>query len=177
MSKGFYYFRIKMAYKGTNDQGAIVTIKSEDLVMATCYTEAEQIAYKLAEGKDEFGEVDIEIVRTKIAEVAYNDTFVTDTELICGLISYFFEESEDTEVGLYQVALVFYDTDEKSGKTKTSNSTIYVPAYSSAEAIENIRIYLKQVGETREYTIRNVKYDKAQSVMVTPQVHKNNIIP
>ncbi|MCS2981808.1 DUF4494 domain-containing protein [Bacteroides xylanisolvens] len=36
-----------MAYKGTNDLGAIVPIKSEDLVMATCYTEAEQIAYKL----------------------------------------------------------------------------------------------------------------------------------
>ena len=41
--------------------------------MATCYTEAEQIAYKLTEGKDEFGDVDVEIVRTKISEVAYND--------------------------------------------------------------------------------------------------------
>ena len=50
MSKDFNYFRIKMAYKGTNDLGAIVPIKSEDLVMATCYTEAEQIAYKLTEG-------------------------------------------------------------------------------------------------------------------------------
>ena len=50
-----------MAYKGTNDLGAIVPIKSEDLVMATCYTEAEQIAYKLTEGKDEFGDVDVEI--------------------------------------------------------------------------------------------------------------------
>ena len=98
--------------------------------MATCYTEAEQIAYKLTEGKDEFGDVDVEIVRTKISEVAYNDTFATDTELICGLISYFFEESEDTEVGLYQVSLVYYDVDEKTGKTKSSNSTIYVPAYS-----------------------------------------------
>lgn len=86
MSKDFNYFRIKMAYKGTNDLGAIVPIKSEDLVMATCYTEAEQIAYKLTEGKDEFGDVDVEIVRTKISEVAYNDTFATDTELICGLI-------------------------------------------------------------------------------------------
>lgn len=175
MSKDFNYFRIKMAYKGTNDLGAIVPIKSEDLVMATCYTEAEQIAYKLAEGKDEFGDVDIEIVRTKISEVAYNDTFATDTELICGLISYFFEESEDTEVGLYQVYLVYYDVDEKTGKTKSSNSTIYVPAYSSSEAIENIRTYLKRAGETREYTIRNVKYDKAQSVMVTPETHQNNI--
>lgn len=114
MSKDFNYFRIKMAYKGTNDLGAIVPIKSEDLVMATCYTEAEQIAYKLTEGKDEFGDVDVEIVRTKISEVAYNDTFATDTELICGLISYFFEESEDTEVGLYQVSLVYYDVDEKT---------------------------------------------------------------
>jgi len=34
MSKDFNYFRIKMAYKGTNDLGAIVPIKSEDLVMA-----------------------------------------------------------------------------------------------------------------------------------------------
>ena len=175
MSKDFNYFRIKMAYKGTNDLGAIVPIKSEDLVMATCYTEAEQIAYKLTEGKDEFGDVDVEIVRTKISEVAYNDTFATDTELICGLISYFFEESEDTEVGLYQVSLVYYDVDEKTGKTKSSNSTIYVPAYSSSEAIENIRTYLKRAGETREYTIRNVKYDKAQSVMVTPETHQNNI--
>lgn len=108
MSKDFNYFRIKMAYKGANDLGAIVPIKSEDLVMATCYTEAEQIAYKLAEGKDEFGDVDIEIVRTKISEVAYNDTFATDTELICGLISYFFEESEDTEVGLYCIKYLLF---------------------------------------------------------------------
>ena len=168
MSKDFNYFRIKMAYKGTNDLGAIVPIKSEDLVMATCYTEAEQNAYK-------FGDVDIYIVRTKISEFDYNDTFATDTELICGLISYFFEESEDTEVGLYQVSLVYYDVDEKTGKTRSSNSTIYVPAYSSSEAIENIRTYLKRAGETREYTIRNVKYDKAQSVMVTPETHQNNI--
>ena len=179
MSKDFNYFRIKMAYKGTNDLGAIVPIKSEDLVMATCYTEAEQIVrmtgvfVSLANFK--IGDVDVEIVRTKISEVAYNDTFATDTELICGLISYFFEESEDTEVGLYQVSLVYYDVDEKTGKTKSSNSTIYVPAYSSSEAIENIRTYLKQAGETREYTIRNVKYDKAQSVMVTPETHQNNI--
>lgn len=175
MSKDFNFFRIKMSYKGTDDIGAIVTIKSEDIVMATCYSEAEAIAYKLAEDKNDFGDVDIEILKTKISEIAYNSTFAVDTELICGLISYFFEESEDTEVGLYQVSLVYYNVDEKNGKVKTENSTIYVPAYSSAKAIENVRTYLKQVGEQREYTIRNVKYDKAQSVMVTPDTHQNNI--
>lgn len=109
MSKDFNYFRIKMAYKGTNDLGAIVPIKSEDLVMATCYTEAEQIAYKLAEGKDEFGDVDIEIVRTKISEVAYNDTFATDTELICGLISYFLKKVKIQRLG-YIKCLLFIMT-------------------------------------------------------------------
>lgn len=105
MSKDFNYFRIKMAYKGANDLGAIVPIKSEDLVMATCYTEAEQIAYKLAEGKDEFGDVDVEIVRTKISEVAYNDTFATDTELICGLISYFLKKVKIQKLGCIKYLL------------------------------------------------------------------------
>lgn len=174
MSKDLSIFRIKMSYQGTDATGAIVPIKTEDIVMAVCYSDAEAIAYKLAEGKNEYGEVDIEIVKTKISEIAYNDTFATDTELIGGLISYYFEESEDTEVGLYQVSLVCFNLDEKTGKIKNEKSTIYVPAYSSSEAIENVRDYLKQVGETREYTIRNVKYDKAQSVMVTPETHKNN---
>lgn len=168
------FFRIKMTFKDTNEIGAIVPVKTEDLVMATCYTEAEKIAYQLAEGKDQFGDVDIEIVRTKISEIAYNDTFAVDETLICGLISYFFEESEDTEVGLYQVNLTYYFADEKTGKTKTEKATIYVPAKSSSQAISNIASYLSQVGESREYVIRNVKYDKAQSVMVTPETHKHN---
>lgn len=145
MSKDFKYFRIKMSYQGTDATGAIVPIKTEDIVMAVCYSDAEAIAYKLAEGKNEYGEVDIEIVKTKISEIAYNDTFATDTELIGGLISYYFEESEDTEVGLYQVSLVYFNLDEKTGKIKNEKSTIYVPAYSSSEAIENVRIILNRL--------------------------------
>lgn len=175
MENGFNFYRIKMAYKETNDLGAIVNVKTEDLVMASCYTEAEKIAYKLAEGKDEFGGVDYEIVRTKISEIAYNDTFATDTQLTCGLVTYFFEEEEETEVGLYQVNLVYYAIDEKTGKTKPQNETIFIPALSSSEVVNNIHSHLKQVGETRDYTIRNVKYDKAQSVMVTPDTHQKNI--
>lgn len=65
MSKDFKYFRIKMSYQGTDATGAIVPIKTEDIVMAVCYSDAEAIAYKLAEGKNEYGEVDIEIVKPK----------------------------------------------------------------------------------------------------------------
>lgn len=170
----FKFFRIKMAYKGTNEMGAIVPIKTEDLVMATCYTEAEKIAYKLAEGKDEFGDVDIEIVRTKIEELAFNNTFSVDNSLLCGLVTYYFEETEDTEVALYQVNLTYFSINEKTGKLQSENGTIYVPAKSSSKAIDNIAAYLHQQGESREYAIRNVKYDKAQSVMVTPETHQRN---
>lgn len=175
MSNIFDFYRIKMAYQGTNNEGAVVLFKTEDLVMATCYSEAEQIAYKLSEGKDEFGKVEYEILKTKISEVVYNDTFMTDTELTCGLITYYFEEDESTEVGLYAVSVVYREMNEKTGKEKKTTETIYVPAYSSKEAIDNTNAFLKKVKEQRDWTIPNVKYDKAQSVLVTKETHQNNI--
>ena len=174
MNNGYRFFRIKETYKGTDEQGAVVKIKTEDLVMATCYTEAEKIAYALAEGKDNFGDVDIEIVRTKIQNVVFNNTFAVDTNPVCGLISYYFEESDETEVALYQVNLTYYDTDEKTGKEKTQNDTIFVPAASSYDAIDNVGDYLKKQQEHRDYAIRNIKYDKAQSVLVTPETYEHD---
>ncbi len=176
MDKEFDFYRIKMAYRDEADNGAIVPVKTEDLVMATCYTEAEKIAYKLMEGKDLFGDVSYEIVKTKISSVIYNDTFQTDHNLICGLISYYFEEPEDTEVGLYAVSAIINFLDEKSGKLKPQKETIYLPADSPRQAIANATAYIDSTFmDADSYTIRNVKYDKAQSVMVTPEVHKANV--
>lgn len=176
MSKGSDFYRIKMAFKAEADNGAIVPVKTEDLVMATCYTEAEKIAYKLMEGKDQFGEVSYEIVKTKISSVLYNETFQTDEVLICGLFTYYFEEPEDTEVGLYAVAAIINFMDEKTGKLKPQKETIYLPAESPRQAIANATAYIDDVFSTADsYTIRNVKYDKAQSVMVTQEVHKANV--
>ena len=59
--------------------------------------------------------------------------------------------------------------------TKKTTETIYVPAYSSKEAIDNTNAFLKKVKEQRDWTIPNVKYDKAQSVLVTKETHQNNI--
>lgn len=176
MNTTFNFYRIKMAYQDTDDKGAVVLFKTEDLVMATCYTEAETIAYELSAGKDKFGNVEIEILKTKISEVVYNDTFVTDTALTCGLITYYFEEDENTTVGLYAVSVVYREINEKNGKEKRTTETIYVPAYSSKEAIDNTNDFLKLVGETREWTIPNVKFDKAQSVLVTSDVHQHNVM-
>lgn len=176
MNKGFDFYRIKMAFKAEAENGAIVPVKTEDLVMATCYTEAEKIAYKLMEDKDQFGEVSYEIIKTKISDVLYNETFETDHELVCGLVSYYFEEPEDTEVGLYAVSAIINFMDEKTGELKPLKKTIYLPAESPRQAIVNATAYIDNIFDTADsYTIRNVKYDKAQSVMVTQEVHKANV--
>lgn len=176
MNKGFDFYRIKMAYKAEADNGAIVPVKTEDLVMATCYTEAESIAYKLMEDKTQFGDVSYEITKTKISEVLYNDTFQTDENLICGLISYYFEEPEDTEVGLYAVSAIINFIDEKTGKNKPQKETFYVPATTPQNAIKAVTTLIDDSYSTADsYTIRNVKYDKAQSVMVTPETHQANL--
>lgn len=169
------YYRIKLAYKGMDEKGFITSIKSEDLVMATCYTEAEQVAYKLAEGKDEYGNVEIEIIKTKINEVVFNNAFSVAKELTHGLITYYFKESENSEVGLYAVTIVYYETNETNGKDKQTKEIIFIPASSSKEAIDNIHATLKKLGESRDWVIRNIKYDKAQSVLVTPETHQNNL--
>lgn len=105
MSKEIEFYRIKMTYQGEKEDGGIDTIKSEDLVMASNYTDAEKTAFKLMEDKaiDDMSTVKYEILKTKIADVIYNNTFVTDTELVGGLFVYYFEESDKTEVGLYSV--------------------------------------------------------------------------
>lgn len=175
MDPNHNFYRIKTSWKGINEQGAIVPQKSEDLVMAVNYADAEMVAYKLAEGKEEYGDVDIEIVRTRISELAYNDTFHVDNNLVCGLFTYYFSEAEDSEIGLYQVALVYHTLDETTGKLKNENSTLYMPAVSPAEAIRNTDLYLEKVGESRSYSIRHVKYDKAQSVLVTPEAHQDHL--
>jgi len=175
MNKEFDFYRIKMAFKDEATDGAIVPVKTEDLVMATCYTEAEQIATRLMEGKDRFGDVAYEIVKTKIDKVYFNDTFHVDENLICGLISYYFEEDLDTEVGLYAVDVIVYTTDEKSGKTKANKVVIYLPERYSYEAIQDAKYIISQEYANCDYCVRSVKYDKAQSVMVTPETHKANI--
>lgn len=176
MSKETEFYRIKMTYHGEKEDGGIDTIKSEDLVMASNYTDAEKTAFKLMEDKaiDDMSTVKYEILKTKIADVIYNNTFVTDTELVGGLFVYYFEESDKTEVGLYSVQVNYIELKE-NGKEKRSTETLYIPATTPQEAASLISKHLKHVGETRDWVIRNVKYDKAQSVLVTKSKHEKDV--
>lgn len=167
------FFRIKTSYTDENAKGALVQVKNECLVMASTYTDAEKIAYSLLEGKDHFGSTDYEIIKTKIAEMLYNSAFVYDTTLNNGLVTYYFEEDEQSEVGVYAVKVRLTE-DLENGKSKDTNEVIYTPAVSAVDAIEFVKAYLKDV-ETRSFIVRDAKFDKSSSVMVTPNQHTSNL--
>ena len=99
------FYRIKTEWTRERENGELAKVKTEELVMATSYTEAEKVAYAIVEDQQraKYGSVNIEIIKTKINDVLFNDILVQDNQTVCGLICNFFEESEESGVGLYNV--------------------------------------------------------------------------
>jgi len=171
---GFDFYRIKTEWVSERDGGNLAKVKTEELVYVSSYTEAEKVAYAIAESENrtQFGSINIEIIKTKITELVYSDVLAQDTDMTSGLICNFFEEDEDTGVGLYCVKVMFIEVDEKTGKEKRSNENIYVPAISNIEAAQYVREYLKKVGEMREFIVRDTKFDKAAAILWPAEVHQ-----
>lgn len=172
--KGFDFYRIKTEWVSELNGGELAKVKTEELAYVSSYTEAEKVAMALLEsqGRNQFGNTNIEIIKTKIGELVYTDVLKQDTELTLGLICNFFEDAEDTGVGLYCVKVMFIEVDEKTGKEKRSNDNIYVPAISNAEATKFVRTYLKTVGESRDFIVRDTKFDKAEAILWPVEVHQ-----
>lgn len=177
MRDGFDFYRIKTEWTSEKEGGALAKVKTEELVYASSYTEAESVAHAIAESQNrsQFGSIHIEIIKTKINELVYNDTLVQDNELTEGLICNFFEEGEDTGVGLYNVKVMYISVDEKTGKEKRSNENIYMPATSNIKAAQLVRDYLKKVGETRDFIVRDTKFDKAEAILWPSEVHQEKV--
>ena len=85
---------------------------------------------------------------------------------------YFFSEGED-EAALFAVNVKYTEISD-NGKEKSKKENIYVAASSPKEAYDFVSKYLAKV-ETRDWAIRDVKFDKASSVLVTEEMHKNNL--
>lgn len=165
--EGFNYYRIKTVWRGETEDGSLAKFKTEELVYATSYSEAEKIAYALIEQENRahFSTPTIEIIKTKIEELVFNDILKTDGTLACGLTNCFFEETDDTGVGLYGVKVMFIVVDEKSGKEKRTHSIIYVPAYSNAEASARVNDYLKQSTDRGDFVVRDAKFDQTSAIL------------
>lgn len=169
------FFRIKMSpYTIEGNDGGLKNTKKEFLVMSSSYTEAEKLACVLMEESKSNESPDYEIIKTKIGELLYNDLFTVNAERILGLVHYYFE-SENTEEGIYSVFVEYTEINESNGKEKIQKETIYTPAQSPKHAIDYVNDFLKDVRETRDWSIKKVDYDKADEVLVTESYHKRNL--
>lgn len=164
--RGFNYYRIKTNWLSEKEDGALEKVRTEELVYASSYTEAESLAYELIEKyqRGKFGTPIFEIIKTKIDDLLYADVLRSDDVMTNGYICCFFEEDESTGAGLYQVKVYYTWTDENSGKEKHSTETIFAPAYSNTDATRFVLDYLAKVGETRDYIVRDTKFDKAEAI-------------
>lgn len=127
----FDFYRLKSEFVKEDEKGVLSKTKSEELIMATSYTEAEKVAYEIAEDQERtrFGSLGIEIIKTKINDVLFNDVLCQDDNVVCGMICNFFEESEDSGVGLYSVKVLFLTVDEKNRKDQKEQSDILCSGY------------------------------------------------
>lgn len=152
--------------------GTLQKAKTEELAYVTSYTEAEKIAYALINDEDrtKYGNVNFEILKTKISEMLYNETLEHDDILIGGLVCNYFTEPESSGVGLYSVKVVSTTIDEKSNKEKKETYTIFTPAKSNTDAARRVSDYLSDT--MTDFIIRDIKFDKAEAILWTPTIQE-----
>lgn len=171
--KPMAYFRLKTDYTAENNVGALEKRKVEELILATNYTEAEAMVHEITKtlNRTQFSSVSYEIIKTKISDVLFNDVLHQD-EPIRGFCNNYFEEDETSGVGLYAVKILFPTIDEKTAKEKLVAETYYVPAFSNPDANARIKEYLSG---SRDYVIRDTKFDKAEAIYWPLDVHKDKV--
>ena len=172
-NEGLDFYRIKTEWVRELESGELGKVKSEELVMTASYTDAEKVAYTIAEdqSRTQFGSMNIEIIKTKINDVLFNDILAQDDKTLCGLVCNYFKEPEDSGVGLYQVKMVIFGQDEKTGKTKRTAQTVFVPAMSNADATKRIEEDMKHV--MSDFVIRDTRFDKAEAIYWPIATHKS----
>ena len=161
--KPLSYYRVKTECTVENENCALEKKKIEELVLASCYTEAETLLYAITEAlnRTRFGSISYEIIKTKISDVVFNEVLTQD-EPIKDFAVNCFSEDETSGVGLYSVKVIFFTIDEKSAKEKQTVETLYIPAESNADATERIEKHLKDT--MSDFVIRDVKFDKAEAI-------------
>lgn len=165
MNEGFDYFRIKMAWNAEQEDGSLAKVKTEDLVYASSYTEAEKIAYALIEDQQRTknGDVSFEILKTKISELLYNDNLLHDSDLVGGMVYNYLDPEADENIGIYAVKVMLVTVDERTAKEKRTYETLYTPASSNTDAADRISKHLNK--SMSDFVIRDIKFDKAESIL------------
>ena len=173
MDKNFDYFRIKMSWTAEQEDGSLAKVKTEDLVYASSYTEAEAVAYALIEDQQRArnGEVTFEILKTKISEMLYNDNLLYDTDLDGGLVYNYLNPDADDNVGIYAVKVMIITVDERTAKEKRTYETLYTPASSNTDAANMVSQHFDHL--MSDFVIRDIKFDKAESILWPKEIFKS----
>lgn len=169
------YYRIKTEWISESEREELEKIKTEELVLATSYTEAEEVAYAIAEAQEraKYGKINFEITKTKINDVLFNDVLAQDKELTQGLVCNYFEESDESGVGLYMAKVIFFTVDEKTAKTKRTTETFFVPATSNVDATQRIEQHLHH--NMGDFVIRDTRFDKAEAIYWPVDIYQNKV--
>lgn len=180
MQQEMNYYRVSTEFYQEDSNGALIKQKTEDLVRCANYTDAEQTALALANyyGRDKFAEssfLKIKVVKTPINCFLYNDLLVSESQLINKLVCCGFEETRDSSVGIYAVKVMYID-DEDEKRKKTFNEVVYVPAEGVDDAMLRVENHIIQSQETKRFYIREVKFDKAESILWDPQFYKSKTL-
>ena len=169
-------FRIKTTWLcEEKESGALKKTKSEELVEAVNYTEAEKVAYAIAENEQRcvFDEVDIAIQRIdNVSAILYQPVLEKDDNLLEGLVYTYFSETEDSEVGLYSVKVNATELDEATNKEKETSRIILIPAKSNGEASKLAKLYAKQVLGIHDARVKDVKFDRCSAILLTPKSYE-----
>lgn len=171
MNTGFNYYRIKMQWKGELEDGSLEKLKTEDLVYASSYTEAEKMAYALIEDQNRTKHdpiISMEIIKTKIEDVLFNNTLDHDQDLVGGMVYNFFPTVDNGE-GFYAVKVAIPVIDEKTAKEKISHATVFTPAIDNSDAAARVIKYMAP----QDIIVRNVTFDKAESILWPTEIFQS----
>ena len=163
------FFRLKTNWVCEDEEGNLVKTKTEELVEADTYTEAETIECTINTkmGREKIEPATYEIVKAKIDNMLYNSILSKNDDMTCKHIETFFDEKEETGMGMYSVKACFFETDEK-GKEKKRIESYHVPAHSNTDATMHVKSYVEwKYTFSPSFVIKEVKFDKAEAVYWT----------
>lgn len=174
MNQNSTFFRIAFSYTDLGTDGKTIKAKKHVIVSAVNYTDAETVAVSIIPDLQTHSDnVDYEIKRVnKKSEFILTPAISINGSLTEGLINYYLA-GEEKEMSMFNVYVEFQDVNDK-GKLKTSKEEFLLATANSKEAFDIIQNFIKKV-DTREFMIKDIKFEPADELFVTDSEHKSYV--
>lgn len=168
------FYRLKFEYLTESEDGSALKKKEEYLVTAVNYSDAEARAMKfiaLLQTIDE-SSIKYEIVKTNIKDILLTDSFSIERN-DDKTVEYYFSEDEK-ESALYVVNVEYEIV--INDKIKKEKGQFYVASENAKSAYEKTQKFLKRFEVGRDWSIKGIKFDKAETILITESMHESNVL-